>query len=57
VDIIKGTLHHHFLVSPNTLATKDALGEVSFDKGIDLLNDTKLRDSLKFYESYSHLSS
>ena len=41
MDIIDGTLYYQFLVSPNALTAQDALGEVSFDKGIDLLNDTQ----------------
>jgi hypothetical protein len=55
VDIINNTFHHQFLVGSNTLATQDALGEVSFNKGINLFNNTPLRDSLKFGEPYAHL--
>jgi hypothetical protein len=38
-EIIDGTFDNELLVGPNALATQDALGKVSFNEWINLLNN------------------
>jgi hypothetical protein len=55
VDIVDSAFHDQLLVSPDALAAHDALGEVTLDKGIDLLDDIRLGDSLIFDQTDAHL--
>jgi hypothetical protein len=45
------------LVYPNALGAQNTLGEIPFDKWIDLLNSAPLGDSLKFYQPDAHVGS
>jgi hypothetical protein len=55
VDIVDSTFHDQFLVSPDALTAHDALGEVTLNKRVDLLDYVWLGDSLVFHEADAHL--
>ena len=55
MNIVDSPFHDKLLVSPDTLATHNALGKVSLDKRIDLFDNIELRYSLEFIQSDTHL--